>query len=188
MTHLDKLKVLIESGNRESINQALELAGALFDKNSKEMRMVRTLVNDVKKALSEISLEGNLLEESSNQLRLLSKSGISLVVYLSTYLRAIRYKDFSVVYELELDWDWSSPIEAFIDEGFVSEEMELSEENLKLLERGLGATLPVSKKFAIAVSDLDSRDEKALSVIESLLSLLERKLQKVADKVSPYRF
>ena len=46
MNNVDKLKKLISTGKIENIEQALELAKALFDKNSKEMRQVERAVGD----------------------------------------------------------------------------------------------------------------------------------------------
>ncbi len=171
-SHLDKLKDLIQTGDVDSINQAMELADALYAPNSNEMKEIEEVLEDVLKEYAYVSVNkrgGWATSDYKNLLR------FAIPLWLEI---ALEYRNGKIIARVSLDWSMQMEWEAdFLR--LAVDEFVLTEAHEKAIAEHLN--IPVSKTFV--VEDLRKLEDDVVDAKGDFLRKVDKDLQVVVDKI-----
>ena len=176
MTHLDKLKELINTGDPVNIEQAFALAEALYDKNSKEMKELKETLGDILHDKSYEILDNNKGTWSTADDKF-TDFHISIPLWTEIELD---YRDGKVLLEVRLVGDWDDrDIEMFSWK--TGDMIPVERSHYKIIERAL-KVLPVSK--TLKLDDFSDLDYFAEDARYALLKQVDRHTKKAFDKIA----
>lgn len=178
MTHLDKLKELIKTGDSASINQALELAGVLFEKGSKEMKEFEASLSEIVSDMAEDVLYNERGTWTDATFKKGSSRLFSLHIPLWTQID-LSYRDGKVVLAVTLFGDWSDGTREIEMQDADHDEMTVLRAYQRVIEKEL--KLPVTDK--VMLDGFDDLDYFADDLRDQIKRTLSYKTQKAADQI-----
>lgn len=179
MTHLDKLKELLSTGDPASINQAKDLADAVFSKGSKELNEFYSTLNDV---LHDIS--SSILQDERQSLVWVENidhegedTQIGIPVYTDIVLIPSK-RGFAL--KVHLVWDDFDRELSIQKEPWYDETGDL-DRYIPSMERALDKIFPLSKEEELQLGGGLSR--KAESYHEDLLKDAQLQVERAILKI-----
>ena len=172
MTHLDKLKKLIKTGDPENIGQALALAEALYEEGSKEMKELEEFLSEVLEDIAYKTLDNERGTWATSDYKNLWHFAIPLWTEI-----ALEYRDAKIIAKVSLEDD--DGLEWNVERWSANDEFVLTKAHEKVIMKHLN--LPVSKEFI--VEDLGKLEDAVWAAKAPLLRKVDKGLQEAVNKI-----